>query len=119
MEVQGQTLQHPPAFLKGHCSERRPAHFPSEGVRARHVNSFCVRMANQLSIDGMQEGGAFSAAHDPSVLDEVSEFVHLPKCFEAKLAVVLLWTHNGEVGRLVTWMLNLRCGNCIRIVTFR
>ena len=47
-------------------------------------------MADQFPIDGMHEGGAFTAARDPLILDEVSEFVHLPTCFEAKLAVVLL-----------------------------
>ena len=58
------------------------------GVGTPLLNAVNGKLIGHADTDGIDIESAFAVASDPTILDEVSEFDHLPYCFVAKLAVV-------------------------------
>ena len=92
MQVQCQTLQHAPALLKGHGAQRGASNLAREHVRGFQIESGGICMGNELAIDGVEKGRAFTVAIHPLIVEEVAEFFHGVRRCLAKVAGVG-WFH--------------------------
>ena len=92
MQVQCQTLEHAATFLEGHGTEGWASDLARKTIGGFQIQPGGICMGNELAIDGVEKGRAFTVAIHPLVVEEVAEFFHGVRRCLAKVAGVG-WFH--------------------------